>query len=275
MSRHVYWLPSDTGPTRAPNLFVIWIAILAIVFVVWTGVSVEPRLAPLAYGALVVAFVGLILFAVRRANNPPVVRELQAMELARLREHMADAISKGRALLRQPLSRDQRARVLTLLGTCAEHEGDFADAAEIFVRAEGVLRTGTMHPMVREQHLALVAAHRAFAHAASGDLQRATAALATTRLRDGFPNASALACRAELVIAARSGATDQLTQLLGRGATLLRNTLAWRDRALVHVLERIAAGGPTKRQLELEPALRAWVVAVIGANAEPYVKSAT
>jgi hypothetical protein len=160
-----------------------------------------------------------------------------------------------------------------MLGCCAETEGDFAEAADIFVRAEGTLRAGAMHAMVRAQYLSLIAARRAFAHAALGDLQRARATLATTRLRDAFPNAAMLARRAELVISAREGALDRLASELRANETLLRSTLDWRNRALVHALQKMCgAGDATRTWIEVEAPLRDWVTAVLGPAAEPHVR---
>lgn len=274
MSRHVYWQPSDVRPSKRPVSFVVaWFCFLVFFVVVWQLAELAPGARPLLFGALAVALVGFVVVVVRRATSSEFVTELQAAELARLREHTGDAVTLARAMMSKPLTEHQQVQVLLLLGMCAESEGDFAEAADTYVKAEGVLRAGTMHRMVRAQHLALVAARRAFAHAACGELERAQAALAVTHLRDGFPLATALACRAELVIAAKQAQAEgpaKLRAKLDEHATLLRNTLAWRNRALVHVLNRMTSSHES--QLELEPAVREWVVKVMGPSVEPLLR---
>jgi hypothetical protein len=129
-----------------------------------------------------------------------------------------------------------------------------------------------MAGMARNQLLAVIAARRAFAHAALGDLERARATLASARVPDGLPAARALARRAELVMVARENQPTELAALLAKSDVLLRNALVWRDRALVHVMRRMAR--TQGAHLELEPELCAWTLAVLGPNAEPFVGAA-
>ncbi len=272
MGRHVYWKGGVRPPRRGVHFLVVWVAVLVMFVISWQIAQLDPRLAPFVFGLLVVALALVIVAALRRQLSSPFVRELQIAELARLRGDVPRAIALGVALLRKPLGAHQQAQVLLMLGCCAESEGDFAEAAELFVRAEGTLRAGTMHAMVREQYLSLIAARRAFAHAALGDLQRARATLATTRLRDAFPAATTLARRAELVISAREGAFDRLASELRKNETLLRNTLDWRDRALVHALQKICGADATRASIDVEPPLRDWILGVLGPAAEAHVR---
>ena len=275
MARHVYL---DSGKLRAPRrrvqLVVGWIALLAIFVVAWQLAQLEPALAPLVFAALAGLLASFIVLAVVRAARSTFTEDLQAVDLARLREDVAGAVAKARAMLGKPLAGQQQAMVLSSLGCCAEDEGDFVEAAKIFVRAEGTLRATPMPAMVRAQSLALVAARRAFAHAALGDLQRARATLATTRLRDAFPSAMTFARRAELVISAREGAFDRLATQLRASETLLRNSAGWRDRMLVQALTRLCVSrNGTNEVLEVEPRLREWIVAVVGPSIEPVVRA--
>ena len=272
MGRHVYWEPRKAmrAPKRGAHFVVIWVALLVLFVATWQLAQLVPSLAPFVFGGLVVILALVVVAALRRQMSSPFVRELQAAELARLRGDVPKAIALGGALLQKSLTAYQQAQVLLMLGCCAESEGDFAEATELFVRAEGTLRAGTMHAMVREQYLSLIAARRAFAHAALGDLQRARATLATTRLRDAFPGAAMLARRAELVISAREGALDRLAAELRASETMLRATLDWRNRALVHALQKMC--GARNTPIDVEPPLRDWITTVLGPAAEPHVR---
>jgi len=270
MARHVYLDPGDLHPPRRRfQIVVAWILMLAVLVVAWQLAQMEPELAPLVFALLAALIVAAIAAAVVRASRSTFTLDLQAVELARLREDVVRAVANARAMLEKPLAGHQQAMVLSALGSCAEDEGDFAEAAEIFVRAEGTLRATPMSAMVRAQSLTLVAARRAFAHAALGDLQRARATLATTRLRDAFPSAATFARRAELVISAREGAFDRLASELRASEMLLRNSAGWRDRMLVQALSRVG----TKDVLEVEPRLREWIVAVAGPSVQDVVRA--
>jgi hypothetical protein len=270
MARHVYL---DSGDVRAPRrrvqLVVFWIALLVLFVAAWQIAQAEPMLAPLVLAGFASLLVAVIVAAVVRVSRSTFTLDLRAVDLARLREDVAGAVAKARAMLKQPLGGQQQAMVLSSLGCCAEDEGDFAEAAEIFVRAEGTLRATPMPAISRSQWLAVVAARRAFAHAALGDLQRARATLATTRLRDAFPTATTFARRAELVISAREGAFDRLASELRASETTLRNSAGWRDRVLVQALTRLCG---SKDVLEVEPRLREWIVAVVGPSIEPVLR---
>jgi hypothetical protein len=270
MARHVYLEPGDLRPPRKRVQFVVvWIALLVLFIAAWQIAQAAPELAPVVFAGLAGLLAAIIVAAVTRTLRSTFTEELQAVDLARLREDVAGAVAKAHALLKKPLGGYQQAMVLAHLGACAEDEGDFAEAAEIFVRTEGILRATPMDAMVRAQSLALVAARRAFAHATLGDLQRARATLATTRLRDAFPSATTLARRAELVISAREGAFDRLASELRASEDLFRNSAGWRDRMLVQALSRVGS----KEVLEVEPRLHAWIVAVVGPNASSVVRS--
>lgn len=272
MARHVYLDPGDVRPPRQRvQLVVAWIALLALFVASWQLAQLAPEFAPLVFAGLAGLVVAIIALGVVRGMRSTFEQDLQAVDLARLREDVASAVVLARAMLEKPLGGIEQSRVLSSLGCCAEDEGDFAEAAEIFVRAEGALRATPMPAMMRAQSLAVVAARRAFAHAALGDLQRARATLATTRLRDALPAAMTFARRAEFVISAREGALDRLESELRASETLLRNSAGWRDRTLVQALSRLAK--KDRSALEVEPRMREWIVAVVGPSVENVVRA--
>src|SRR6185312_3282417 len=156
--------------------------------------------------------------------RPKLVREIQALQLGRLRERFPETIAHCRALLRRGLSPLVRAHVLTVLAECAEMEGDFLDAADLLVRAEGLVRATRMTAVLRAQQLAVIAARRAFAHAACGELDRAEITLRTAGVADGVPLAGALAARAQLLLLARRGLKQQVLERLAADARMMRNS---------------------------------------------------
>jgi hypothetical protein len=238
MARHEYFQPSDVRRPRAAGGVVFWLAAVAMFAGAWAFLVGQARVGLLV---LVVGFVVLLAARVRSLVRPRLVREIQAAQLARLRERIPEAIGQCRALLRRGLAPYYRAQVLLVLGECAEMEGDFAEAADLFVRAEGTLRTLRLGAVLRAQQLAVVAARRAFAHAACGELDRAEATLQTAGVRDGVPLAGPLSSRAMLLVLARRGLKQQVKERLATDAKLLRNGLAFRDRALVAVIGAYAA----------------------------------
>jgi hypothetical protein len=184
----------------------------------------------------VFVFVVALVWRIHQTLRPRAARAIQAAQLARLREQVPEAIERCRVLLQSGLSPYYRAQVIALLGECAEMEGDFGEAVALFTRAEGMLRAARINAVARAQQLAIVAAHRAFAHAACGELDRAEATLRTAGVRDGVPLAGPLTSRAMLLVLARRGLTQQVNERLAADARLLRNTLGYRDRALVAVI---------------------------------------
>ncbi len=255
MAKHVYLEPSEIrgGPGLGGVTFLF--AVVAGAVGGGVAMAVQPSLrAPIVLAILVVV-IGARFATLYR---PKLVRELQALQLSRLREQLPETIAACRALLRRGLPPLYRAHVLGTLAECAEMEGDFVEAAELLVRAEGTLRATRMTAVLRAQQLAIVAARRAFAHAACGELDRAEATLRTAGARDGVPLAGALTSRALLLVLARRGLRQQVLERFATDARLMRNTLAWRDRALVAVIAAYATGRELPRG-SVDPAIVPWV----------------
>ncbi|HEY1955390.1 MAG TPA: hypothetical protein VGH28_07250 [Polyangiaceae bacterium] len=255
MSKHVYVEPKEIK--GGPGLGSVGFLFALVAGGIGGGLAmvVEPSLrAPIVLAILV--FVLGTRFAL--VYRPKLVRELQALQLGRLREHLPETIAKCRALLRRGVAPLVRAHVLTVLAECAEMEGDFTDAADLLVRAEGIVRATRMNAVLRAQQLAVIAARRAFAHAACGELDRAEITLRTAGVSDGVPLAGALASRALLLVLARRGLKQQVLERLASDARLMRNTLAWRDRALVAVIAANATGRAVPPG-SIDPAIAPWV----------------
>jgi hypothetical protein len=259
MALRDYFQPSDDRPPRGRSGLVFAVFVVSFFFLAWgmivaAGSAQIPLLIPLLVGVFVVVFAWRLRFMLM----PKVARDIQVAQLARLRERIPEAIELSRALLRRGLPPYYRAQVLALLGECAEMQGDFADAAVLLTRAEGTLRAARLNAVVRAQQLAVIAARRAFAHAACGELDRAESTLRAAGVRDGVPLAGPLSSRAMLLILARRGLTQQVNERLATDAKLLRNALAFRDRALVAVI----AAFSTSRSLPhgaVHPDLARWV----------------
>jgi len=256
--RHEYLLPGDEKAPRGGwvlRLVLLWVLLVGMFFAVWIGSEAGATWA--------IPFMLLILFVVlfvrvRSAVRPGAVRDLQAAQLERLREHVPEAIARCRALLRRGLSPYYRALVLLTLGECAEMEGDFTEAARILVHAEGMLRVSRVNKVLRAQQLAVVAARRAFAHAACGELDRAEATLRTAGVRDGVPLAGPLSSRAMLLVLARRGLKQQVLERLAVDGKLLRNAMAFRDRSLVAVIGAYANGREVPPG-SVDPAILPWI----------------
>lgn len=255
MARHEYLRPGDEKPPRAAGSVVFWIVAAGMFALAWAALLSG---AAVGFALLVAGFVLVLAWRIRSTMRPTVVRRIQAAQLERLREHVPATIEACRQLLGQGLASYYRAQVLLVLGECAEMEGDFAEAAALFVRAEGILRATRIHKVLRAQQLAVVAAKRAFAHAACGELDRAEATLRTAGVRDGVPLAGPLSARAMLLVLARRGLKQQVLERLATDAKLLRNGLAFRDRALVAVIGAYA----TSRTIphgSVDPAIVPWL----------------
>jgi tetratricopeptide (TPR) repeat protein len=255
MARHEYFRPADEKSPSVAAQVVFWAVAMAVCGAASVAFLDRPAVGlPL----LVAAFVAMIAWRVRTAVRPRVVREFQAAQLDRLRERIPEAIARCRALLRSGLGPYLRAQALLVLGECAEQEGDFAEAAEIFVLAEGRLRSARVNAVLLAQQLAVVAARRAFAHAACGELDRAEATLRTAGVRDGVPLAGPLSSRAMLLVLARRGLKQQVIERLATDAKLLRNGLAFRDRSLVAVVGAFAASRAIPHG-SVDPAIVPWL----------------
>ena len=256
--RHQYLKPGDDKPRRGAwvsKLVLIWLLCVGMFLAMWIGSSFGTAWAvPIIF----IVFVAVLAWRIQGAFRPGAVREIQAAQLERLREHIPEAIAKCRTLLGRGLQPYYRAQVLLTLGECAEMEGDFTEAAQLLVQAEGTLRTSRVNAVLRAQQLAVVAARRAFAHAACGELDRAEATLRTAGVRDGVPLAGALSSRAMLLVLARRGLKQQVLERLAVDSKLLRNALAFRDRALVAVIGAHAMGREVPAG-SVDPALVPWI----------------
>jgi len=254
-----YLKPGDVKtPRTVLTFFVVWVLACAALLAAWFIAAAYGPFAALP--VLIVLFVAVIVVRVRVAVRPGVLRDMQAAQLERLREHVPEAIAICRRLLGLGLQPIYRAQVLLMLGECAEMEGDFAAEAELCVRAEGTLRGARMGAMLRAQQLAVVAARRAFAHAACGELDRAEATLRTAGAKDGVPLAGALSSRAMLLVLARRGLREQVRERLAADGKLLRNALAFRDRTLVSVLGAYAMSRPVALT-SIDASVRPWIQA--------------
>jgi tetratricopeptide (TPR) repeat protein len=259
MARHPYLddvrpPATSAGAVRAGVVAVLVLAWLALVFA--APANGWPLSITIMSGVMLV--VAVFAGYVKAAMSPKTVRAIQSAQLARLRERIADSVAQCHALLRRKLAPHFRAQILCVLGECAEVEGDFEEAVAIFTQAEGILRAARMNGVLRAQQLAVVAARRAFAHAACGELDRAEATLRAAGVRDGVPLAGPLTSRATLLILARRGLKQQVTEQLASDSKLLRNTLGFRDRMLVAVIAAFAASRPLPQGV-VDEALAQWV----------------
>jgi hypothetical protein len=256
--RHEYLRPGDEKPPRGgwvSRLLLVWLLLVGTFLAAWIGSAGGASWAiPLVF----FVFAVVLFLRVRTTLRPGAVRDLQAAQLERLRERVPEAIARCRTLLGRGLSPYYRALVLLALGECAEMEGDFAEAARILVLAEGMLRVSRVNKVLRAQQLALVAARRAFAHAACGELDRAEATLRTAGVRDGVPLAGPLSSRAMLLVLARRGLKQQVLERLAMDGKLLRNAMAFRDRSLVAVIGAYASGREVP-QGSIDAAIVPWI----------------
>ena len=74
-----------------------------------------------------------------------------------------------------------------------------------------------------------------------------------------MPLAGALAIRAQLLVLARRGLKQQVIERLASDARMMRNALAWRDRALVGVLAAYATGRALPPG-SIDPVVAPWVL---------------
>jgi hypothetical protein len=268
-NRYLDGLKPPRAMARRWRLLVLWLAIVFLVFAVYAH-STEWTLV----GILVLFAVMIVVIGSTRGQGAKLRTEFELANLDRLREHHPQAVQRLRRLLDEPIAPLFRAQSLLALGECAEMVGDFAEAADVYARAEGVLRAQPTLAMAYRQVLPLVAARRAFVLAACGWFDPAEAALRGAAMRDGYPQAEALASRASIVLAARRGHFGQVRELIDRDRALHKSSFGYRDRTLLRVLELLATSrlnGALRTAdagLASERELRRWIARAVP-EAEP------
>lgn len=256
----------DGVPTRgaAPRFlygFPLWVG-LSMVFI---GVFLDLPLGVVVVGAVISA-IAIVLLVRSGLPSAEVSEGLQLANLDRLRGRIEPAVERLRALLGRRLSPAVRASLLLALGECAEAAGDFAPAADVYARGEGLLRSGR-RTIAHNQLLPLFGARRGFCLAACGLLEPAEAALRSTDHKDGLPQAAALASRAALLIATKRGLFADVEARIAGERALHRNAFGARDRAFTRVASAIARArlrGTAERAPVDEPELRAWMARAFG-----------
>jgi tetratricopeptide (TPR) repeat protein len=231
---------------------VLWIALIVMFLTVWLVLSptetsfdaavTSPvvRLAPIV---TVVVLLVAVVVAVRLAAKGRLEKLFAAEE--RLLE---DDVESAVGLARQAVAATQqlpRHQALMLLGQCAERNGDFREAAEVYARAVSVLPSTPGLATLRDQLAPVAAARQAFALAAADRLDEAEHMIARARGPIAMPTARALAARARVLVAAKRGAHRyrEVLEVLAAERLVLRNTLGARDRALLRSLAAFAKRG--------------------------------
>lgn len=261
------------GPRATSNLFWLWFALALLCAGIW-GLATE-RLALAAIGILG-AIVPLIVVgrrrAGRRALGPAALqRELQAVELARLRGNIGEAMGRAHAVLAQSLAGTTRASLFASLAGCAEQQCDLGWARDLYARA--LVESGWAHGQRSRMGAftgpSLVARH-AFLLAVEGKLDEASAELARAAHANEHPGARYLVARAEALVLVRKRQWAEALALLDRRRALLRYGANLPDRLLLHAMAahaRASLEGTFRGALpELsgaDPKLRAWVSAVL------------
>jgi len=268
-NRYLDGLKPPRAMARRWRLLVLWLAIVFLVFAVYAH-STEWTLV----GILVLFGVMIVVIGSTRGQGAKLRTEFELANLDRLREHHPQAVQRLRRLLDQPIAPLFRAQSLLALGECAEMVGDFAEAADVYARAEGVLRAQPTLAMAYRQVLPLVAARRAFVLAACGWFDPAEAALRGAAMRDGYPQAEALASRASILLATRRGHFGSVREQIDRDRALHKTSFGYRDRTLLRVLELLATSrlsGALRTAdagLASERELRRWIARAVP-EAEP------
>lgn len=219
------------------------------------------------WDAWIVAMFGAASFAILVAmvmsqRGGRAVRDgIELANLERMRGQLEPATERIRGLLGKRTAAHIKAILLLALGECAEAAGDFAEAADVFARGEGLLRA-QRRTIVHNQLLPLFGARRAFALAACGLIEPAEAALRSTEHKDGFPQAAALASRAAILIDTKKGQFAAVRDRVVQERALHRNAFGARDRAFVRVAGALAKSklsGASERSAVADPALREWI----------------
>jgi hypothetical protein len=248
-------------PPRIAFGLPLWFGLSAIFIALFLD---GPTWVVLIGGAVtLVAVVSLV-----RASRPgrEVTDGLQKANLDRLRGRIDAAVERLRALLGRRLAPGVRATLLYALGECAEASGAFAEAADVYARGEGLLRSGR-RTIAHNQLLPMFGARRAFCLAACGLLEPADAALRSSDHKDGLPQASALASRAALLIATKRGLFADVEARVAGERALHRNAFGARDRAFTRVAAAIAHArlhGQGARAPVADVELRDWMARAFG-----------
>lgn len=214
----------------------------------------------------------VIVFAMILSNRHggEVAQGLELAGLDRLRGDFDGALVRYRELASHRLPAHSRALILLGLGECAEAAGEFREAAEVFARGEGLLRTGR-RTMATNQLLPLLGARRAFALAACGLVEPALAALRSTEHEDGFPQAVALVSRAALLIDTKLGRFADVRDRVSRERAIHRNAFGGRDRAFVRAVSTYARRkltGEDVRTTTPSAEAKAWILRAASECAE-------
>lgn len=268
-NRYLDGLKPPRGMARRWRLLVLWLALVFFFFALYGHSTVG-----VLVGLFVLAGALVVVIGSTRGQGAKLRTEFELANLDRVREHHPEAVQRLRRLLDQPIAPLFRAQTLLALGECAEMSGDFAEAADVFAQAEGVLRAQPALAMAYRQVLPLVAARRAFVLAACGWLDPAEAALRGAALRDAFPQAQALASRASILLAARRGHFAEVREQIDRDRALHKSSFGYRDRMLLRVLELLATSrlsGALRTAdagLSSERELRRWIARALP-EAEP------
>lgn len=256
-NRYLDGVDMGRAPSRAIWGILLWLVLSATFIAAFF--SVDRWLV--AAGVLVsLGLVVLMVLAMRGSRSLRDGMELASLE--RMRGELDPAVARLRALLASRSAKHFKVLMLLALGECAEAAGDFAEAADVYARGEGLLRVGR-RTIVQSQILPLFGARRAFALAACGLVDAAEAALRSTEHKDGFPQAAALASRAAVLIDTKKGHFSAVRDRLHEDRALHRNAFGARDRWFVRVAgtyARARLSGAIEREILADPVLRDWIL---------------
>lgn len=207
------------------------------------------------------SFAILVAMVMSQRGGRELREGIELANLERMRGQIEPATERIRGLLAKRTAAHFKAVLLLALGECAEAAGDFAEAADVYARGEGLLRA-QRRTIVHNQLLPLFGTRRAFVLAACGLVEPAEAALRSTEHKDGFPQAAALASRASILIDTKKGQFAGVRDRVALDRALHRNAFGARDRAFVRVAAALAKSklsGATERWSVADPAIRAWI----------------
>jgi tetratricopeptide (TPR) repeat protein len=223
-------------------------------------------LDPATYVVVLFVLTAVAGFVVLRRRRSGVgVADVRVLaEALVLRDDFDAAVPKLKDAIRTSRGPWRQANLLALLGRCAEGRGDFAHAADVYARAEGLLPS--RRTVAYAQLAPILAARAAFALAASGRLDEATNALARAGGRDAYPGTRALAARALALVLTRRGEHEALRKHVDEARVVVKNSLSYRDRALMRVVaanaQRALTGhlrGGVPAGLHLDAETRSWI----------------
>jgi tetratricopeptide (TPR) repeat protein len=261
------------GPRIARNVAWLWAAVVLLGLGVW-GLGTQ-RLSVAAIGILG-AFVPLGIVIRRRGSRRGALgpaalqREIQAIELARLRGDIAESVARAHAVFGQPLAGATRATLYGALAQCAEQQADVVSASDLYARALREIGWATGKSRFGAFTGPTLVARHAFVLAAEGKLEEATTELARASHADEHPATRYLAVRAEALLLVRRKQFAEALALLDRHRAILRYGANLRDRLLLHAMAsyaRASLEGTFRGALpELSGAdarVRAWVATMM------------